>query len=919
MALNNEALQQQLINDLIVESGEGLDRFDAEMLLLEKGAGKKDSLNIVFRAIHTIKGTAGCIGLSKIESVAHVGENLLSLLRDGKLQMQPAMISTLLEYSDALKEMMRALEQTGTQGDADFSQLLSKLQRFAAGENSVEEKNPEPAVEIDGASVAHEKKTEETKPVESAGAWGLFADEPVAPAPTAAPVAAPAASAEGKSWGLFADEPPAPAAEAPKPAPVIETPAPAEVAAPTKAPATSVSETAIRVDVGQLDKLMNLVGELVLARNQILQFTADSHEATLLNASQRLNIITTELQESVMKTRMQPIETIWAKFPRIVRDVSRELGKKIQLVMEGSETELDRTIIEAIKDPLTHIIRNSMDHGIERPDVREQAGKSTEGLLVLRAFHEGGQVNIEIMDDGGGINVTRVKNKAVEKGLVTAEHTARMTDREVFNMIFLPGFSTAEKVTNVSGRGVGMDVVKTNIEKIGGSVDVFSEAGQGTTLKIKIPLTLAIIPALIVSGGGERFAIPQVSLLELVRLDGAQARTAIEMIYGSPVYRLRGQLLPVVSLRKLLSGNAHTDNVDWNASTHAGDTGAVFVQARNAHRAWLGRLRQVLDGHLKMTVEEAGSHHLCALGKWLYSEGLKNYGDIPELRKLEKAHETFHTLVREIVANKLAGHLAKSDEGLQELAGASEKVIDLLAIAEKRILECQAVNIVVLQADGRQFGLVVEEINDTEEIVVKPLGKQLKGISCFAGATIMGDGKVALILDVLGIAQYSKVISEVRDKAAIEKAKTFDNSGGKQTLLVFNTGKNSRLAIPLSTVARLEEFPREQVENSGGQEVVQYRGQILPLIPVARFLSQPDAVVAAADPMQVVVYSEQGRSVGLVVGKINDIVQEAITVRRESKRNGIAGSAVIQDKVTDLLDVPSIIRAADPSFYEAKQ
>jgi two-component system chemotaxis sensor kinase CheA len=794
MSLNNEALQQQLINDLIVESGEGLDRFDAEMLLLEKGAGKKDSLNIVFRAIHTIKGTAGCIGLSKIESVAHVGENLLSLLRDGKLKILPPMISTLLEYSDALKEMMRSLEQTGTPGDTDYSDLLTKLQQFAAGENPVAEKKPELTPEPAPTPVSEQENPVLTVASVAgvSGAWGLFSDEP-AVVEAVPPVAPVVDKNEQPAWGLFAEESAAPAAvvQAAQPSPVVEVAAPAEnLTVSVKNSAASVAETAIRVDVSQLDKLMNLVGELVLARNQILQFTSESKEPTLLNASQRLNIITTELQESVMKTRMQPIENVWAKFPRIVRDVSRELGKKVQLVMEGSDTELDRTIIEAIKDPLTHILRNSIDHGFEKPEVRVKNGKAEEGLLVLRAFHEGGQVNIEIMDDGAGINVTRVKNKAIEKGLVSAEHAARMSDREAFNMIFLPGFSTAEKVTNVSGRGVGMDVVKTNIEKIGGSVDVFSETGQGTTLKIKIPLTLAIIPALIVTSGGERFAIPQVSLLELLRLDGELAKQGIEMIYGSPVYRLRGQLLPLIYLnRELKLGEPKLDD---------------------------------------------------------------------------------------------------------------------------------AVQIVVLQADGRQFGMIVDAINDTEEIVVKPLGKQLKGISCFAGATIMGDGKVALILDVLGIAQFSKVISEVRDRAAIEKEKNFELGGAKQTLLVFNTGKNSRLAIPLSTVARLEEFSRASVESSGGQEVVQYRGQILPLIPVARFLSPADAATGCADPMQVVVYSEQGRSVGLVVGKINDIVEEAISVQRESKRNGIAGSVVIQNRVTDLLDVPGIIRAADPSFYEKR-
>lgn len=747
MSLKNAALQQQLVNDLIVESVEGLDRFDAEMLLLEQGAGKPDSMNIIFRVIHTIKGTAGCIGLSKIESVAHVGENLLSLLREGKLVITPAMISALLEYADALKEMMRNLEQVGKEGDTDYTALLEKLHRLQRADAPLADPNP------------------------------------VVEAP-----AVPPAAPEIQGWGLFEDDqqtPAAsPAASVPVAAAVLETPKLAESA--HAKPAHSVSDTAIRVDVGQLDRLMNLVGELVLARNQILQFTAESKEPTLLNASQRLNIITTELQEGVMKTRMQPIENVWARFPRIVRDVAHELGKKVKLVMEGSETELDRTIIEAIKDPLTHILRNSIDHGFEKPEIRVKAGKPDEGILVLRAYHEGGQVNIEIMDDGAGINIERVKQKAMEKGLILPERAARMTDREVYGLLFMPGFSTAEKVTNVSGRGVGMDVVKTNIEKIGGSVDIFSEMGQGTTLKIKIPLTLAIIPALIVTAGGERFAIPQVSLTELVRLDGQQARSGIEMLYGSPVYRLRGQLLPLIYLER----------------------------------------------ELKLGGPQVGD----------------------------------------------------------------------------------AIQIVVLQADGRQFGMIVDEINDTEEIVVKPLGKQLKGISCFAGATIMGDGRVALILDVLGIAQHTKVIAGVRDKATEDMVKNADHSAEKQTLLIFDAGKHSQMAIPLSTVARLEEFSRETVEHSGSQEVVQYRGQILPLIQISKYLPHGETA-HTSDPMQVVVYSERGRSIGLVVGRINDIVQESILVRREVQREGITGSVVIQDRVTDLLDVPGIIRVAAPEFY----
>ena len=769
----NDDLQQQLIKDLLIESTEGLDRFDREMLVLEKHEGTPETLNVIFRVIHTIKGTAGCLGLSKIESVAHVGENLLDSLREGKLTTTPEMITTLLAYADALRAMLNSLENTGNEGSADYSVLLQQLQDFQTGKSSSSSAPPAPAPTA--------KQT-----------WGLFEDEPAAPV---APVPVVA------SISPAPETPPSPPS-APPPPVLVEN---ATVEKEGAARGHSVSDSAIRVDVGQLDKLMNLVGELVLARNQIVQFTNQAQDATFINASQRLNNITTELQEGVMKTRMQPIGNIWAKFPRVVRDVSLELGKSVQLVMEGKETDLDRTIIEAIKDPLTHIVRNAIDHGIEMPDARRAAGKPEEGVLILRAFHEGGQVNIEIMDDGRGINVARVKQKAVEKGLVTPENAARMSDRESFNLIFLPGFSTAEKITNVSGRGVGMDVVKTNIERIGGSVDVHSEAGHGSTIKIKIPLTLAIIPALIVTSRSERFAIPQVSLLELVRLEAEQAKKGIEMLYGAPVYRLRGQLLPLAYLNKELA-------LDPSASTPAAP-------------------------------------------------------------------------------------------GTTDARGSEEA----------------AVNIVILQADGRQFGLVVDEINDTEEIVVKPLAKQFKGINCFAGATIMGDGKVALILDVLGLAQHANVINEVRDRSLTDKVKTDSRANDRQTLLLFDVGAGGRMAIPLSMVARLEEFPRSQVERSGAQEVVQYRGQILPLIRVADYVrAAAGADSQGGDLMQVVVYSEQGRSVGLVVGSINDIVEEVVTVRRNAIGDGILGSAVIQNKVTDLLDVAAVIRSADPSFYRAE-
>ncbi len=402
---------------------------------------------------------------------------------------------------------------------------------------------------------------------------------------------------------------------------------------------------------------------------------------------------------------------------------------------------------------------------------------------------------IEISDDGAGLDCERVRRKAIDRGLVTAEQAARMNDREVTNLIFLPGFSTAEKVTNVSGRGVGMDVVKTNIEKIGGTVDLQFKVGQGSTVRMKIPLTLAIIPALVVTSAGDRYAIPQVSLLELVRLEGEQLKTGIELVQGAPVHRLRGQLLPLVYLNRAL------------------------------------------------------------------------------------------------------------DVGVATKQGAP-------------------VNIVVLRADERQFGLIVDEVNDTEEIVVKPLGKQLKGINTFAGATIMGDGRVALILDVLGIGQRANVLSELRDRAIVEKqdaAKKGDAAGDRQTLLLFQCAGNSLMALPLSMVSRLEEFPRNVIERTGQQEVVQYRGQIMPLVRISQVVyHEPAAPKDEQKPLQVVVYSEQNRRVGLVVDRILDIVEENLVIEKLATRPGVHGSAVIQKRVADVLDVQGVVRAAHPQFFESR-
>jgi two-component system chemotaxis sensor kinase CheA len=695
-----------IAKDFLVESYENLDRLDRDLVGLEKNPEDTEALAGVFRTIHTIKGTCGFLAFNKLEAVAHVGENLLTRLRDRQLILTPEITTALLSMVDAVRQMLSQIETTGQEGDRDDSLLITSLTRLQQGQAAGAPKMPEATAHAPTAvadvleSTAEEADAPPDMPPDMPPNIGEILKQRTGV--TAAEIQlATEKQNEGdpRRLGEILVE-----QGSVRPADVVDA---LRIQQSSRGQATA-SDSTVRVNVGLLDKVMNLVGELVLARNQVLQFAKRMKDTSFLATSQRLNLITTELQAGVMKTRMQPIGNIWDQFPRTVRDVALACGKEVKIEMEGKETELDKTIIEAIKDPLTHLVRNSVDHGIELPEERVRRGKHPTGRLILRAFHEGGQVNIEIRDDGAGLNGERIRQKAVERGVVAAEQAARMTEREIFNLIFLPGFSTAEKVTNVSGRGVGMDVVKTNVEKIGGTVDVQSTLGCGTTVRVKIPLTLAIIPALIVTCSGDRYAIPQVSLLELVRLGAGGAGKGLELVHGAPVYRLRGQLLPLVYLS----------------------------------------------------------------------------------RELELAADM---------------RPARGTDG--------------------------AVNIVVLQADERQFGLVVDQINDTEEIVVKPLRKQLKTVKIFAGSSIMGDGKVALILDVLGLAQYSGVVTETRDRALTEEVpEDLGAAAEKQSFLLFAGPGDSRMAIPLSTLARLEEFPVAQVEMSGSRWVTQYRGQILPLI-----------------------------------------------------------------------------------------
>ena len=773
----------EIIKEFLTESLEGLDQLDTKFVALEQNPNDRDTLASIFRTVHTIKGTCGFLGFGHLEKLTHAGENLLSLLRDGKLSFNQDMASALLAMLDAVRTMLTEVERTEGDGEESYAGLIETLHLLK--EVGVAKSAP-PVTPF----LLAPAPPLEPEPVVPPAATNLSSDpapEPFLTTLTALPESAPQPEPATKST----------VSREPAPTPP-ERPAAPPASSPAGSPA--IAESSIRVDVPLLDKLMNLVGELVLARNQILEYTLLQENPPLQAASQRLNLITSELQEGIMRTRMQPINNIWAKFPRVVRDLAVSCGKQVRVDMEGKETELDKSLIEAMKDPLTHLVRNAVDHGVELPASRRSAGKPEEGCLLMRAYHEGGQVHIEISDDGAGINPVKLRNKALEKGLITPERAAAMSDQDLRRLIFLAGFSTAEKITNISGRGVGMDVVKTNIEKIGGVIDLESELGRGSTFKIRIPLTLAIVPALIITSGGERFAIPQVNLLELIRINEEQRGAAIEYVHSNPVYRLRGKLLPIVHINR----------------------------------------------ELELT------------------PGRSN-----------------------------------------------------------------AVNIVVLQAGQHQFGLVVDQINDTQEIVVKPLDKVLQDVPVFAGATIMGDGRVALILDVLGVAQQARILNDSHDhNVAAQQHEARDRAGERQTLLLVRSPGNGRLAIPLAPVSRLEEFPSDQVESAGEVDVIQYRGQILPLVRLQDILSErrtldrlahDEAEVSASNLLQVIVFGDGIRRVGLAVDEIIDIVQDIFEINGRSTLNGVDGTLDIQGRVTELFDVQGFLRQVAPLLTLAEE
>jgi two-component system chemotaxis sensor kinase CheA len=731
-----------LLKEFLTETNENLNELDSSLVSLEHNPEDEQLIGKIFRVMHTIKGTCGFLGLSRLEKIAHSGENILGKIRDKEINVDQQKISLILEVIDIIKGILAYIEANAKEPQGDDSALLSRLEQalknsspvdavqpcnnIQAIPNNAPQENPNAVTFNEHApSIKEEEIREEVKVLTQEAGKSTIQENKIE-------------SQKG----------------------------------------SSVVNQTIRVNLNILEGIMQFVSELVLTRNQLQQLMRKNiTDASKFSTSiQRLNHITSELQEKVMKTRMQPIENTWAPFTRLVRDLSIELNKKVELYKIGGETELDRQLIESIKDPLTHMVRNSIDHGIELPAERIKFGKSEIGKVTLKAYHQGGHIIIEISDDGKGLDVNRIKEKAIEKNLVTAEEAKGLSDQQVMQFIFLPGFSTAEKVTAVSGRGVGMDVVKTNIEKISGTIELRSELGKGSTIVIKIPLTLAIMSVLIVGASDRKFGIPQINIIEMVRV-GEKSTYKLENLNNNMVLRLRGKLLPLLSLNQILNMN--------------------------------------------YSVEE---------------------------------------------------QLSKS---------------------------CF---VVVCEINGSDFGILVDKIYDTEEIVVKPVAPVLKNIDVYSGSTLLGDGSVIMILEMSSIL---KLIANVKSSSNLDNLSRMEaikviESENLSSFLIMKQFDGKRIAVPLELVARLEKVDAEKIELSGNRAVVQYRDNFMHLI------NMDNAVLPRTGALQCAVFIDGDRMIGLIVKEIIDIIEEDVKAFTSNDMPLSLGSIVISGQTTDLIDVPAL-------------
>jgi two-component system chemotaxis sensor kinase CheA len=745
-----------LLREFLTETNESLDVVDVELVRFEQEPNNAKILDNIFRLVHTIKGTCGFLGLPRLEALAHAAETLMGKFRDG-MPVTGDAVTLVLSTIDRIKDILADLERSQHEPAGNDRDLIEQLERMAMQGAPAQAK---PAVAT--GSLVYQVLERPLRPGE-VSLDDLERAFRETPGPEAAPAAAPPAKAAA----------PAAARREAK-----------EEAGEDRADGKVSSQT-IRVNVETLENLMTMVSELVLSRNQLLEIVRRHEDSEFKVPLQRLSNVTAELQEGVMKTRMQPIGNAWQKLPRVVRDLATELGKEIDLEMHGAETELDRQVLDLIKDPLTHMVRNSADHGLEGPEERRRAGKPEKGTIRLSAYHQGGHIIIEIADDGRGLDVEKIKAKAVANGLASEADVEKLSETQIQKFIFTPGFSTAAKVTSVSGRGVGMDVVRTNIDQIGGTIDVKSVMGRGSSFTIKIPLTLAIVSALIVEAAGERFAIPQLSVVELVRAQ-SNSEHRIERIKETPVLRLRNKLLPLVHLKKLLR---------------------------------------------------------------------------------------------------------MSESGASEAADGF---------------------IVVTQVGSQTFGIVVDSVFHTEEIVVKPMSTKLRHITMFSGNTILGDGSVIMIIDPNGIAE---AIGTIESEDSEREAEARSAAAAKTvSLLVFRAGSPELKAVPLALVTRLEEIDCKKIEFSNGRHLVQYRSQLMPLVQV-----DETARIRSEGTQPLLVFSEGGRSMGLAVDEIVDIVEDKLDIEVGSNVPGVLGSAVVKGHATEIIDVGHFLPLAFADWFRRNE
>jgi two-component system, chemotaxis family, sensor kinase CheA len=755
-----------LLRDFVVETVESIDVVDNQLVRFEREPNNRAIIDQIFRLVHTIKGTCGFLGLPRLETLTHAAETALDRYRDGAAVTSDA-VTLILSTIDRIKVIMAELDRSQTEPEGHDSDLIAALETLAsqtsvpsaqgsAAQGNTGKVNTQTPADTDftTGSLIYQVLERKLRPGEAS------LDE------------LERAFREATQDEDFTDEQLEKAGlndHTPEPTPETSQPFAEETADNTTGHA--VRNNTIRVPVDTLEHLMTMVSELVLTRNQLLDIARKDDNSAYKVPLQRLSHVTAELQESVMKTRMQPIGTAWAKLPRLMRDLAHDLNKDIVLHTLGAETEIDRQLLELIKDPMIHMIRNAADHGIESPGDRMKYGKPAQGTIRVTAAQEGGNITLSIADDGRGLDLKRIREKAIRLGLTTAVDAGRLTDAQVARFIFHPGFSTADKLTSISGRGVGMDVVRTNIEQMGGAVDVRTTAGQGTTVDIKIPLTLAIAAALIVQANGQRFALPQSAVVELVKPSGS-SEARIEHISQSPVLRLRNRLLPLVPLARILG------------------------------------------------IEAA------------------------ETRPLENAF------------------------------------------------------IVVCQVGGIRFGIVVDAVLQTEEIVVKPVSQQIRHIASFSGSTIMGDGAVIMILDPNGLVQTIGNLGDAHNDNIAGLAEAATDAEERSTLLVFRAGNGSPMAVPLALITRLEEIEVDRIEIASGQRLVQYRGKLMRLV-----LGNDEMEMRTQGNQPVVVFAQGNFTVGLMVDQIIDIVNEKLDISFAGAKAGIIGSAVLRGKATDIIDV----------------